>query len=73
MTDRALAARIRVMLLSDERTRDVHHEEIDVRDGVVRIVSAAPESAEHVVRGVDGVRSVHAETRDLVLPPSIVY
>jgi hypothetical protein len=69
LIDRALAARVRVALLSDERTRGYRHPNIDAEAGVVSIATMGPVGpVETVAEGVAGVRIVQA-TEIPVLPP----
>jgi cytidylate kinase len=69
LVDRALAARVRVALLSDERTRGYRHPNIDAEAGVVSIATMGPVGpVETVAEGVAGVRIVQA-TEIPVLPP----
>lgn len=59
LVDRAVASRVRVALMIDERTRRFTHHDVDAANGSIRVTTKAPAWAvETVARRVDGVRQV---------------
>jgi cytidylate kinase len=62
LVDRAVASRVRVALMMDERTRGAKHSAIEVDAGRVRITSTAARAVvDAVARSVPGVESVHVD------------
>jgi len=59
IVDRALAARVRVALMADERTRDYRHPGVEAKAGVVDVTTMAPSAVvEAVTRAVPDVVDV---------------
>ncbi|HEY7540706.1 MAG TPA: cytidylate kinase-like family protein [Methylomirabilota bacterium] len=59
LVDRAVASRVRVALMVDERTRRFKHFDAEATNGSIRVTTRAPAAAvEAVARAVDGVRQV---------------
>jgi cytidylate kinase len=59
LVDRALASRVRVALMVDERTRRFRHTDVEATNGSLRVTTRAPAAAiERVARAVEGVLDV---------------